>query len=117
MKRPIIAVLLLASCSAWGGDSEGRYSGRGIGCGEFIQDVRNNRTLQCSAWFAGYITAFNRQTADTYNILAGTDLPGVRLWMENYCKQNPLKDIDDGMRQLTSELYPRRHRTARDAGN
>jgi hypothetical protein len=64
----------------------------------------------------GYFTAFNRLSASTVNILGNSDLKSAMLWMDNWCKANPLKRIAQGMELLTEELYPNRHKTMKEAG-
>ena len=116
MKRTIIAFLLLSSmCPAWSADNTGGYFSRGAqSCGAFLDDWKKGQMLGYSAWIAGYITAFNRLEPNTYNIAHQDTQGSLLLWMENYCRQNPLKDLDDGMTQLTLELYPRRQRKSKD---
>lgn len=104
---------------AWASDKNGDYSVQGAtSCGSYIEDRKNNEWAAVAdlTWIAGYISAYNRMTPDTYDILGGTDLKGVSLWMENWCKANPLSNVSGGMAALTRELWPRRYRTAKDAG-
>lgn len=61
-----------------------------------------------SGWVAGYLTAYNQFTPDTYNILGNSDLIGVLLWIKNYCEKNPLDSAAAALKNLTPELYPRR---------
>ncbi len=67
-------------------------------------------------WVAGFLTAYNRQTPGTYDILGNADLASAMLWLENYCKAHPLSDLAGGMNVLTDEFYPRRHKTKEEAG-
>jgi len=85
-------------------------------CGNWVKfrkedgwEERMNR-----AWIAGYISAFNTQTPDVFDILGSTDLPSVSLWMDKFCQENPLSSVSVGMRALTDELWPNRKRTKDD---
>jgi hypothetical protein len=63
------------------------------------------------AWLAGYFTAYNGLQRDTYDIRGGTDMPSVMLWLENYCKSNPLDDLSVAANALIVKLHPNRLRT------
>jgi hypothetical protein len=63
-----------------------------------------------TAWLFGYITAINRLQADTWDIQGGQDLEAILLWLENYCKKNPLERFAGAVAVLTVELYPKRIR-------
>lgn len=131
MKRALLLLVLLTSAGAWGSDKDGYtavVSGRS--CDEFIElrktlekpdaDVTDTASVMAYShslgWIAGYLTALNWQTPDTYQILGDSDFKSVVLWLENYCHANPSNDVSRGMRALTVELYPRRHETAKAAG-
>ncbi len=59
------------------------------------------------SWIAGYLTAYNLKTPDTYDIGGQT----ILLWLENYCKRNPLAGLAKAVELLTVELHPKRIRT------
>ena len=130
MKRLLLLLLLLASAGAAGSDKDGYtavVSGRS--CREFIElrqkqgepnaDVRDTASLMdyshALGWIAGYITALNWQTPDTYQMLGDSDFKSTVLWIENYCKEHPSNDISRGMRALTITLYPHRYKTKKEA--
>jgi len=102
-------------------DSKGKYEGQGTrSCGEWVKDSKGadvvaiwNNVADVN-WITGYITAYNTQTPDVYNILGNTDVESVRLWMDKYCQENPLSNLAKGMESLTKELWPNRKRTADD---
>lgn len=132
MKKLLLLLLLLMPAGAWASDKDGYtavVSGRS--CGEFIEFRQKleepNADLSDTAsvmdyshtlgWIAGYLSAFNWQTPDTYQILGNSDFKSAVLWLEKYCRANPSNDISRGMRALTIELYPRRHKTKKEAGH
>lgn len=130
MKRLLLLLLLLTSAGAAGSDKDGYtavVSGRS--CKEFIHlrkiqgepnaDVKDTASLMdyshALGWIAGYITALNWQTPDTYQMLGSTDFKGTVAWIENYCHENPQNDISRAMRALTMTLYPHRYKTKKEA--
>ena len=61
-----------------------------------------------AAWISGFLTGFNLAMPDMYSIRGNTDLESIYLWMDKYCSENPLKNLHNGMQQLTIELWPNR---------
>jgi hypothetical protein len=114
MKKLLLLMLLLASTMAWGADKSERYQTMGVrSCEIFVQAQREDSwaKITIEAWIAGYITAYNYQTPNTYNILANRELDSIMLWLDNWCRANPREDLAGGMVVLTEELYPDRHKT------
>ena len=60
------------------------------------------------AWLMGYVTAYNRLTADTYDIEGHCDLHTLLPWLEDHCKAHPLISFPDAVETLTNTLYPNR---------
>lgn len=60
-------------------------------------------------YVAGWLTAYNALTPDTYDILPnGND--GAMIWLNNFCTANPLELLETGLNQLVIEAYPNRKR-------
>ena len=122
MKRPLLAIALLALASvAVAADKEGaHWSQRPSTCKEF-RDAQRSQEITAAgrnirSWVAGYISAYNRQTADTYNILGITEFDSLIESIDKYCKTNPFKNVAEAMEEITDELHARRYRTKREAG-
>jgi hypothetical protein len=62
-------------------------------------------------FIAGWLTAYNAMVSDTFDIVPN-GLDGTTLWLNNYCNNNPLKQLEDGLRALVEEAYPSRQRSA-----
>jgi hypothetical protein len=75
-----------------------------VSCGKFVDARRSNTAGVYQWWLAGYLSAMNQQLPDTYNLVGSDDLHGPMLWLENWCVQNPLKDMQDGADELFLEL-------------
>jgi hypothetical protein len=113
MKKIIAALLLcMSSCPATAAGNDGRYRSISESCGTFVRDYAKGGSgrFQSEAWVDGYVNAYNRFIPDTHDIRGGVDRPSIMLWINNYCSQNPLKNLDDAMGALVEELHPRRYR-------
>jgi len=132
MKKLLLLLVMLTSVGAWGSDKDGYtavVSGRS--CDEFIElrktlekpdaDVTDTASVMAYShalgWIAGYLTALNWQTPDTYQILGKTDFKSAVSTLENYCRENPRNDLSRAMRALTIKLYPGRYKTKKEAGH
>jgi hypothetical protein len=115
MKQKLLAMLLLASCSAWSADHNGHYwAGDDLACGIYVEvrkDPKNVTNTMMSSWVMGYVTAFNKQTPETYDIMGNTSTDKLMLRLEKYCDANPLNTVSQGMDVLTQELHPQRMKT------
>ncbi|MEJ2174472.1 MAG: hypothetical protein P8Y76_06075 [bacterium] len=115
MKQKLLAMLLLASCSAWSADQNGHYwAGDDLACGIYVEvrkDPKNVTNTMMSSWVMGYVTAFNKQTPETYDIMGNTSTDKLMLRLEKYCDANPLNTVSQGMDVLTQELHPQRMKT------
>jgi len=110
-----VAVLLVAPAA--GEDKQGAYVFIGtVGCTQYVlgrQAGGTAHSMQGEAWINGYLTAFNRNTPDTFDILGGGNVAGAWSWVENWCRSNPSKDISAAADALVEHLYPARHRINR----
>ncbi len=125
MKRTIVvlAMSLFSPATVNAADIDGKYDvsvahGKMGSCGQYIAARNEGRRSKYReenrhiGWIFGYLTAYNRQTPDTWSIEGQTDTSAILLWLENYCKQNPLTDFAEAMVLLTEELHPKRIRKA-----
>lgn len=78
-------------------------------CGKWIEARSENTpsrkgwaSLAAEAWLVGYMSGL----ADGLSIdfLKGTDGSSLYLWVDNYCRSNPLKDTADAGYELAKEL-------------
>lgn len=60
------------------------------------------------SWIAGYISAVNINTDDTYDILGKLAMNSVKLWIKNYCNNNPQKILGNAAEHLVNYLYQNR---------
>jgi hypothetical protein len=120
MRKLMVALALLVFGSvAWAADKNGIYAKRTESCGPYMKDRKSQnaaKVLNHAVWIFGYVTAYNRQTPDTVDIRGGTEIDGILLWLDNWCKENPSKDMSDAMEAFTNEMHPRRDRKLRYQG-
>ena len=125
MKRTIfvLAMSLFLPAAVNAADIDGKYAvsvatGKMGSCGQYITARDEGRRSKYRkenrhiSWIFGYLTAYNRQTPDTWSIEGQTDTSAILLWLENYCKRNSLADFAEAMEPLTDELHPKRIRKA-----
>jgi hypothetical protein len=105
--------LVIASFLVVGMTNANAYSVYGAtGCGKLITslDVADKKEdyesgllkVSVYAWIAGYITAYNSlqeiiTKKKNANVIETTDISGVWQSVLNYCKANPLHNINDAM--------------------
>ncbi|MCK5499274.1 MAG: hypothetical protein KAI77_08735 [Gammaproteobacteria bacterium] len=98
-------------------DKDGMYMSRGdISCGEWSDDRKNGGSSETTAtsWILGYISAYNAQTPDVYDITSGIEVGSISLSMDKFCRVFPLSHLSDGVQVLIESLWPNRQRTADD---
>ena len=87
MKRLSLIVLVLSfaiTTPVTATDKDGYYMTQSaISCGKYVEGriIKGISHTSFLFWINGYITAYNKQTPDVYNILDSTDEGSVYLWM------------------------------------
>lgn len=127
MIRKIIKVVLFLTLSFSFATSQA-YMTYGVkGCGSLINDVdrtsdkdkfaKDLTEATVMTWLAGYISAYNSWLAavskkENSNIIASTDMDGVYRSVVNYCRTNPLKNVNDAINDTLEQLRnpPKRSR-------
>lgn len=72
-------------------------------CGDWASSEQSSMNKVVSVtWLVGYLSGLAWESNKDF--LRGTDNPSIELWMDNYCKANPLKHISDGANELAAEL-------------
>lgn len=75
----------------------------GASCGQWTESrLQDWAAIGNQRWLVGYLSGL--AAAYRKDILRGTDNPSIFLWMDNYCRANPLKRIDNGGDLLYREL-------------
>ena len=121
MKRLILALALGASLSpAWPADKDGKFRQFGPPhCDKFLEALGRLRTspdgidyphVVMWAWIAGYLTAYNMNVPDTYDLLGNRDI--LEIQAEEYCRAHPGDDLAQFMQARIKQLQPSRRRAA-----
>jgi hypothetical protein len=79
----------------------------GSGCGEWVEARRNGTAgtpsaINMEGWLLGFLSGTAYSSGK--DSLRNTDPSSLFLWMDNYCKANPLSKVLDGAEQLNFEL-------------
>jgi len=77
-------------------------------CGSWTEmsATSSNQRLYAEFWLVGYLSG--RVMGSEKDFLKGTDNSSINLWMDNYCKANPLEDIHKGADELAAELIQKK---------
>ncbi len=91
------------------------------GCGSFVSAVdttsekdkigKSYTEALVKAWIAGYVTSFNmwldvESKQDNSDIVAKTDIDGVYMSVLNFCRANPLQNINNATDDTIKQLLP-----------
>ena len=96
------------------------FSSYGVrGCGKLLSAIDTNdkkdeynkdlTRMVVQGWIAGYVTAYNSwqetltKKRDT-DIIGATDIDGVWQSVLNYCRANPLQNVNDAMNDTIDKL-------------
>jgi len=112
------ACLLLVAYAAGAADENGQYATLAATnestCGTFLsardeahrgQFARQN---MYKSWLMGFVTGYDFGAPDTYDIAPAMDLDAMMLWVENYCRRNPLASFAQSAGALATQLAPDR---------
>ncbi len=103
MKRALLAAIMLMPLLSYAVPSN-LVPMRTYGvpdCGEWINQNSNGN----KAWLLGLLTGMNIRDATLDNSLSKlTSAEQAFLWMDNYCRANPLRSVLDGGDALLREL-------------
>lgn len=69
-------------------------------CGKWIKEPSDPR----KAWVLGFLSGLNADGMYKNVLRKISSSQQIFVWMDNYCKANPLKDTIDGSLQLILEL-------------
>jgi len=80
------------------GDPRGRTMiGGDVSCGTWTQARQQDRQKPVTHqwWVAGFLSGlhYEDQSDPNRDPLAGNDFGGIAAWIDNYCRENPLKTI------------------------
>ncbi len=121
MKRFMFALVLASFLSlAWSADKDGQFRQFGVPhCRALLEAVTMLRAskdkvdyphLIIWGWIAGYLTSYNMNVADTYDVIGHRDM--LQIEVEAYCRAHPKDDLVQFMRVRLKDWYPERQRAS-----
>lgn len=114
LQPAFVMVMMGASMpmASWAADAQHDYAVRGIGalqCSTFLNfDPKADfyRNIAVENWLLGYLTAENRLTPDTYDIMALQDPQIFPNIIAALCKANPDASIEAVVADLVKQFQP-----------
>lgn len=107
MKKTILAILAALSVLTINAQAVTVMGARS--CGNWVRDRQNEQawsTLADEAWLVGFLSGNSVSTQKDF--LAGVSAEPLYLWVDNYCRANPLNDLSDAGFYLSIELIRRK---------
>ena len=105
LTRQLLLFLLLSICSVTFAQKPAKVMST-YSCGVWV-DSRARDVISPSIWLLGFLSGGN-VFGETNNALELVDRESIFLWMDKYCKENPLQFIDDGGVVLLRELVAKK---------
>lgn len=109
----LAGLLAGAGYAAQAADASGAFSLIGAGsvsCETYTTATAEQR-LHAETWWAGYMTAMNRTTPDTYDLLGDFSVDDANAWLFRYCTQNPQTPYAIAVHDMLEAFYPMRQRS------
>lgn len=110
-----LAALVLVLASAFhgiarGADPQGRFAIKGIGttdCATYVTqaDLRGNNAFMYGGWVYGFLTATNKWSPDTFDLVSWEDLETLTTYLYGYCRENPEMRFAQAVFQLSEALH------------
>jgi len=111
----VILATLLVGSSAYAADVNNRFFVVGLGsnaCKDYTAAPPEKRAY-VDIWLAGYISALNRVTPDTYHIVGENTPPqAFNAMIAQYCAANPEDAIATAIHKIIERVQPNRTRKA-----
>lgn len=107
----LLAAALPGPAAAMDGDGNFWVIGSGsLRCSAYLTGDADQK-LHMETWVAGYTTAMNRATSDTYNLLT-ISVDEAKSRLAQTCQANPNKLFVHAVHELLESLHPTRLRRA-----
>jgi len=111
----VLSALVIARADA--ADQNNVFGVRGVGtatCSRYLEvrNLNNDESQAYVHWLTGFLTAYNWQTPDTYDIAPTSQYNsnGLLRFMDLYCGQSPRKRIIDAAMSFVNAIHEKRVR-------
>nr|WP_181377810.1 hypothetical protein [Polaromonas sp. W9N]AWD72382.1 hypothetical protein pW9NP1_p003 [Polaromonas sp. W9N] len=103
MKTQIYTVLLVLTLTITTMNAEAVQIRGARSCGQWISDKGTEQlTVPNRTWALGFLSGMAFSSGK--DVVRGTDNETIFLWIDNYCRANPLQDIIGAVENLFTEL-------------
>ena len=115
------AAMTMCSNGVMAADDQGLYQTlHFISCEAYVKDrkepVNTGMNAVDTIYVSGWLSGYNYLTPNTYDIIPNHNINMVMSWLDNFCKNNPQKNIEAGLLNLTDDLYPNRMKSYKTSG-
>jgi hypothetical protein len=88
------------------GDPRGRTMiGGDVSCGTWTKERQGReKPVAYLWWVAGFLSGLHYEGDPSRDELSGNDFGGISAWIDNYCRENPLKTIAHASNELMKLL-------------
>jgi hypothetical protein len=113
MKHLFAAILLFGPTLALASSpsTPGVYAGAGMAsCGKYLSDSqRPDLVFGYTSWMQGFLSGANLgfSGAGLLDPVTLPDSESIKLYMDNFCKANPLKNVKEGSMELFKDVHAR----------
>jgi hypothetical protein len=101
----MLRLLLPAAFTLMVGSAEaGSASLMGAGlapCGKWTEERRHSPAHEYINWIFGFLSGVGYAGPSEVDPLRGVDSPGLKAWVDNYCRAHPLERIVDAAKTFT----------------
>ncbi len=73
-------------------------------CADWVTARDRKKAQAYEFWLTGFVSGINISNDYSNDFLRGIKANSLELWMDKYCRENPLKTIPEGALQLVTEL-------------
>ena len=106
----------MAGAPAVAADKSGSYAIRGMGaksCYSYRQAREQQADERYRDYLAGYLSAFNVLSEDTYSISGGLPTPEILLWLDDFCASQQMFSFEHALYAFVEAHQEKRMRSAR----
>ena len=106
--------LLVISTSASARSVDGSFAIKDFGahqCSQYVTQIKSNNESQANryvGWIAGYFSAINEVSPETFDYLSWQNLRTLSLMLLNHCQQNPQERFATAVVRLKNTLKKQR---------
>lgn len=100
----LLSMTLGYATSATAGSIQGAGA---MPCGKWVTERATGDHHMALAWIMGFMSSYNHYVESSpkrNGVFGEIDHNSIALWMDNYCKSNPLESVYSGSYKLIEEM-------------